>query len=502
MAGDPYWGNTVSLIHADDLTDPQASLIPLAMSANVLDFMEKGTIFSRLPAVAHSTGINGTIGCYTFASNPNYALTIRATETDLATGDFTVEFWARIDDRPTANDTYRSLFCSYSSANVNTSTIYLYLLRQSNQDRITFSLRGSTGTIALAPALGTWHHFAMTAKGTTGKLFVDGVLVSTITIAAVSPNLQIDAMLIGYQNSYRGGFNGVLRDFKFTRAIKYTANFTPMNPLPFALPYRDVKKARSITATGSAEQAYTADYKYGGGCMRFDGASYAETPVSTDFAFGTGDFTIEFWLKLSVALFAQNPYATVLATDWVIGRGGQDYKGLYFNSSYTIANEYDIGANAWVHCAVTRQNGTLRTFRDGAVITTTANYSTSLTAAAALRVGHSASIGAGSHLQGLIDDLRITKGVARYTAAFTPPTRAYDEGQAVVAGIVKNAAGTPVSRLVRAYSRVTGRQIGETMSDPVTGMFTISAAERCYCVCLDDDVSAGDALIHDRLDPV
>lgn len=53
MAGDPYWGNTVSLIHADDLTDPQASLIPLAMSANVLDFMEKGTIFSRLPAVTH-----------------------------------------------------------------------------------------------------------------------------------------------------------------------------------------------------------------------------------------------------------------------------------------------------------------------------------------------------------------------------------------------------------------------------------------------------------------
>lgn len=161
-----------------------------------------------------------------------------------------------------------------------------------------------------------------------------------------------------------------------------------------------------------------------------------------------------------------------------------------------------MSANAWVHCAVTRQNGTLRTFRDGAVISTTANYSTSLTAAAALRVGHSASIGAGSHLQGLIDDLRITEGVARYTAAFTPPTRAYDEGHAVVAGVVKNAAGTPVSRLVRAYSRVTGRQIGETMSDPVTGSFTIGAAERCYCVCLDDDASARNAIVYDRLDPV
>ena len=62
--------------------------------------------------------------------------------------------------------------------------------------------------------------------------------------------------------------------------------------------------------------------------------------------------------------------------------------------------------------------------------------------------------------------------------------------------------GSPRACKVFAYSHATGALLGSAVSDAGTGAFYIAAPERCYCVCLDDDANARNAIVYDRLDPV
>jgi len=71
----------------------------------------------------------------------------------------------------------------------------------------------------------------------------------------------------------------------------------------------------------------------------------------------------------------------------------------------------------------------------------------------------------------------------------------------LISGTVRDASGALCSRTVNAHSRATGMLLGTAISDPVTGVYSIGAAETCYVVVLD---STGDydALILDRINPV
>jgi len=81
--------------------------------------------------------------------------------------------------------------------------------------------------------------------------------------------------------------------------------------------------------------------------------------------------------------------------------------------------------NEWTHIAFTRVGSTNRLFVNGALVDTATasdNYSNTISVVGGGRYG-SNSINVS--FQGYIDDLRITKGVARYTAGFTPPTQTF-----------------------------------------------------------------------------
>lgn len=71
-----------------------------------------------------------------------------------------------------------------------------------------------------------------------------------------------------------------------------------------------------------------------------------------------------------------------------------------------------------------------------------------------------------------------------------------------IAGFVKGEDGNPRARKVFAYSHETGALLGSTVSDSGTGAFFIAVPERAFVVALDDDASAHNAIVYDRLDPV
>lgn len=178
---------------------------------------------------------------------------------------------------------------------------------------------------------------------------------------------------------------------------------------------------KTWTASGNA-QIDTAQNKFGGASGLFDGTGdFITTPVTSDFAYGTGDFTWEVWARFNSV--TGNQY--ILDHDVNEGVIQYVFGGLkYYNINTGIGSPlYTTGGgalsvNTWYHIAVSRESGVTRFFVDGDLKSSGSdsfNYTSS-----GLSVGRYGA--GGNNLDGWLDDLRITKGVARYTSNFTPPS--------------------------------------------------------------------------------
>jgi hypothetical protein len=187
---------------------------------------------------------------------------------------------------------------------------------------------------------------------------------------------------------------------------------------------------KTLTAVGDA-QLNTAIKKYGLSSLRLDGTGdYVTIPSTADFGFGTGDFTIEGWFYRSVGgvqvtLFDFRTTATQNAPWMFITSGGTLV--YYVNGSNRISGAGGITSGNWHHVAVSRQGTDTKLFVNGNQIgstwTDTTNYINS-----PLTIG-ARFTGALEFFNGYVDDIRISKGVARYTSNFTAPTAALTNDQ-------------------------------------------------------------------------
>jgi len=186
---------------------------------------------------------------------------------------------------------------------------------------------------------------------------------------------------------------------------------------------------KTVTGVGNA-QISTAQSKFGGASMYFDGnGDYLTVSSPSDFALGAQDFTIEWWsfrtaTKTDALIFSTSTDGSANGGYWIDFSG--DNLTMYGPASGLIIQATAVGTadSSWNHWAVTRSGTTVRAFKNGNVLATSTN-STFLIATNA-RVGGTDTFGGyDGWYNGYIDDLRITKGVARYTADFTPPTVAF-----------------------------------------------------------------------------
>jgi hypothetical protein len=187
--------------------------------------------------------------------------------------------------------------------------------------------------------------------------------------------------------------------------------------------------AKTVTANGNA-QIDTAQSKFGGASGLFDGTDdYLTMADSADWDFGTGDFTVEGWFRFtahtSIMVFLSN-YLNASA-GWYF-RYRSDTGALNFGNGDVslISVSWTPSDSVWYHITAARSGTSLRIFVDGTQVGSTATDSTNITGSStSMYVG---TLFSGSPLQdynGWIDDLRITKGVARYTSNFTAPSAAF-----------------------------------------------------------------------------
>jgi len=373
-----------------------------------------------------------------FDGTGDYLSTPTNTALNFSTGDFTVEAWVY----------------------PNSLAADWFIISSTGSGGLFFGLAagqgygwGRTATawdyrVAGYDKINQWQHIAVTRSGTSMRLFFNGTQIGTTQTISTAYNLGTTSTTIGSQgaNYYLNGYISNLRVVKGT-AI-YTSNFLPpaqsltnySTTVPSTLLLNfdnggivDQHSTNVLETVGNA-QLSTAVKKYGNASMYFDGTGDLLTIPNnpSHAALGTSDFTLELWFNQTVLNARDNylishrvgGYAPFLF--WINSGGSLRYYSSSDLGSWGLANDIALGAislNTWYHLAYTRSGSTFKVFLNGAQVYTHTSSATFTTATTALNIG--GQVGGGDNFTGYIDDIRFTKGVARYTANFTAPTAAF-----------------------------------------------------------------------------
>jgi hypothetical protein len=183
--------------------------------------------------------------------------------------------------------------------------------------------------------------------------------------------------------------------------------------------------ARTFTRTGTPAIT-TAQSKFGGASGSFLRTGIVSN-AHADYAPGTGDFTLEGWMRWNTnsgssqygILQCFTPSAGLAASNsnLAIFADASSRFGLYVASGYAATAE-SIPTSTWQHFAWVRGSGVLKFYVQGVAVYSAAN-TTNITNTGLNFGGYYTSDYYGD---AWLDEIRYTKGVARYTAAFTPPT--------------------------------------------------------------------------------
>jgi hypothetical protein len=297
----------------------------------------------------------------------------------------------------------------------------------------------STGTVSL----NTWTHVAIVKSGSTVTFYINGVASGSGTNSAIawSSGAGGEYLYVGFTagSGTSRYFNGQIADLRITNGIARTIT-VPTAALPS---YRIVDKstaALAITPYGNV-QLSTTQKKYGTTSLYFDGTGdYITLPASAGLDFGTGDLTIELWFYWAGASWSTNNDLIGSLGYYTVGKNGNWMFNvrnstaiafaIYNGQSDTSGSAWDytvptISVQAWHHVALVRSNGLFSVYLDGVKsVTTVANASAmSDGGASGIKIG-GLTYPSNTYWNGYIADFRFTKGVARYTTHFVPPTAA------------------------------------------------------------------------------
>jgi hypothetical protein len=176
---------------------------------------------------------------------------------------------------------------------------------------------------------------------------------------------------------------------------------------------------KAITANGNAA-ASSAQSNFYGGSFYFDGTGdYLSIPSSADFGFGTGDFTLECWFYTSSFSASQtiiDARSGRVAEPWLFGISSDGYTRSY-DGTDRVGSTSKFATNSWNHIAWTRSGDVNRMFANG-VLDQTWTVSSDYGSSKSLYVGNLKGLD-GELFTGYIQDLKIYKGVAKYTGGTT-----------------------------------------------------------------------------------
>ena len=194
------------------------------------------------------------------------------------------------------------------------------------------------------------------------------------------------------------------------------------------------------TITFNGAQISSAQSKFGGTSLLLDGSNDYLSIGGSEWNsnLNSGDFTVEFWIRFNTVGTAYIIENYNGSNGWGValwsGGGGTNYlDGFWYDGGWKYI-QYGVGgssqyttpsADTWYHVAFVRNGNDWALYLNGTAEGTRTGLSGSITSSSngSLDIGRRFSDT--YFVDGYIDDLRITKGLARYTSNFTPPTTAH-----------------------------------------------------------------------------
>lgn len=336
-------------------------------------------------------------------------------------GDFTIDTWVRFNNLTG----YQSLYCQMSADGAD-----FIMFAKWNDNTLKFKVVTTAGgTITeytsevISFAIDTWYHIALVRSSSTCYMFVDGVSKSVTEGTAFTTLPDMARVLnIGSNMPAWGHYlNGYIDEFRVSKGIaRWTSNFTP--PVQ---PYGRVYISTSQKEFGTAS-------------MLFDGSgSYASLADSDDWNFGSGDFTIDCWAKWNDHTTSDGLQIIACQKDsgggeWFIGSlNATTLVILFKNSDGVQIGNYQCNwtptDGQWYHLAFERSGATGKIFVNG-ISQTLREYAAFGTSDVGnldgdVLIGRYRTYD--YYFNGWIDEFRISRGIARWTENFTPPTSAY-----------------------------------------------------------------------------
>ena len=288
---------------------------------------------------------------------------------------------------------------------------------------------------------GMWNHIVLThdydgSNGGTYKIYANGNQVGNVSYTSGyywnSGGISGTPLAMAqYRYNTQANSACYFSDWKISNSVTYSSNFTPPTaPLSSSGTSLHIKGTDASiidksqgnnlklvgNTTGSTTQVKFADTK----SMYFDGTGDV---IQFDTISLPGDFTIEYWLKLSTYNDDAGIFGDTGATNAQqrINHNGTFGKIMLYDAGYihqTTNCFTQSEAQDWMHIAYSRQGNSFTLYVNGILkdtVSTTQVISVNIFGAGGYNNGN-------DHLDGYIQDFRITRGLARYTANFTPPT--------------------------------------------------------------------------------
>jgi hypothetical protein len=384
---------------------------------------------------------------------------VPASDFNFGTGNFTVEAWIYVNNV----NTIRAIWGN------GVSGFYVQTNRSLN---FFSSATGQINGLSNNIPLNTWTHVALSRSSGTLRGFTNGVQQFSTT---TSVNMT------GITSVFFGGlasndrFLGHMDEMRISSTARYTANFTAPTaaftndsntlllihgdlPNPEQIAFEDdvgVRSKKAITAFGDARIS-TAQSQFGGASAVFDGTGdYLRIASDTSFAYGTNNFTIEFWIRFTSVpgsgifdiLFEQRPFGGGATSPVIFAENSRFQYNV--GNTLRITGSTTILSNTWYHVSISRSETSTRLFingtQEGTTFSDTSNY-------VANDIYVATDAGAGNGFAGHIDEIRVSN-TARYTANFTAPTQPFQNDANTV--LLIHMDGTNGSTIFRDDNGVT-----------------------------------------------